>query len=519
MSMKLWSLAAVLALSSGAASAQDANAVLRAAAARIGANNLRCVSYTGSGFVGIVGQQYDIRGDWPRVELASYSRTINFDARTSREERTVRQGNFPRRGGGGIPLQGEQRQIQLVADKYAWNMQGDNAVPAPQDAELRQLDIWLTPHGFLKGAMAPGANPVLITRYEGGALGDLSSTQLRKINVISYMVLGKYRVNGTINADDFVERIETRVPNPVRGDMNWEGEYSGWKDYGGVMFPSLFHHHADWDNETQAPNYNGGHNRLNINIADVKPNDCGQPVTAPAAVQTATIAPERVETQRLADGVYYLTGGTHHSIAVEFKDYVALIEAPLNEKRTLAVIDAVYKAIPGKPIRYVVNTHAHFDHLGGIRTAFHEGATIITHRSNYDFYKQEVLSHDVWTLEPDRLSLYPPTEFDEGYQIEPVEMRHTVSDGTRTLDVYYVQGSPHSEGMLMAYLPKEKILVEADVYTPPAAGTAPPATPPAAAVNLYDNVKAYTLDVTPIAPIHGRSVPWTDFLQFVGKPN
>ena len=118
----------------------------------------------------------------------------------------------------------------------------------------------------------------------------------------------------------------------------------------------------------------------------------------------------------------YLTGGTHHSVAVEFRDYVALVEAPLNQARTLAVFNQpCARCIPNKPIKYVVNSHNHFDHLGGIRTAFHEGAAIITHSSNHDFYKNEVLSHEPWTLEPDRLSLYPPTEFDEGYQFETVD--------------------------------------------------------------------------------------------------
>ena len=306
-------------------------------------------------------------------------------------------------------------------------------------------------------------------------------------------------------------------PLPVRGDMNYEGEYSGWKDYSGVKVPSLLHHHQDWDDETQPPNYNGGHNRLNILITDARPNDCGAPLTVPAAVRTATVPPERVDAQRLADGVYYLTGGTHHSVAVEFRDYVVLVDAPLNEKRSIALIEAIYRIFPGKPIRYVVNSHHHFDHLGGIRALFHEGAAIITHHTNRDFYKQEVLSHDPWTLEPDRLSLYPPTEFSEGYQFETVEIRHTISDGTRNLDIYYVQGTPHAEGMLMAYLPRERLLIEADLFTPPAPGTAAPAIPPQASVNLYDNIKAYRLDVANIAPLHGRLVPWAELLRYVEK--
>ena len=502
----------------GVAEAQTAQSVLQAAATAMGTNNLKCVTYTGSGYVGFVGQNYDIRDDWARVELASYTRTINFDARTSQEERVIRQGTNPGRGGGGIPIQGEQRQTQFVVDKVAWNV-GANGMPnpAPAAAEMRQLDIWLTPHGFVKAAMAPGANPVLITRWESGALGGLSSTVQRKLNIISFTALGKYRINGTINDQNLVERVQTLVPNPVRGDMNQEGEFTQWRDVEGVKFPGNFHHHTDWDDETQPPNYNGGHNSLTFNVKDIKVNACGPAVTVPAEAAKATAPPARVESTKLAEGVYYLAGGSHHSVAVEFRDFTALVEAPQNEQRSIAVIEAVYKLIPNKPIRYVINSHHHFDHLGGIRTLFHEGATVVTHQSNRDFYKQEVLSYAPRLLEPDRLSLYPPTEFAEGYQLETIDTKGTISDGTRNLDVYYIQGSPHSQGMLMAYLPREKILMEADVFTPPAAGAQPPATPPPAAVNLYDNVRAYKLDVETLAPLHGRVIPWAEFLKFVAK--
>jgi len=499
-----------------AAQGQTAQAVLQAVAQAMGTNTLKCVTYTGAGYFGIVGQNYDIRDDWARVELASYSRTLNFDERSSREERVIRQGNNPPRGGGGIPIQGEQRAIEFVVDKVAWNQPGAMPVPAPAAAEMRQLDMWLNPHGFVKAAMMQGANPVLITRYESGALGGLSSIPMRRLNILSITVLGKYRVNATINDQNLIERVQTWVPNPVRGDMNYEGEFTQWRDVSGVKFPGNFHHHQDWDDETQPPNYNGGHNRITFAVKDITVNQCAA-TPVPDAARTATIPAVQVQTTKVADGVYYLTGGSHHSVAVEFRDFTTLVEAPQDERRTLAVIEAVYKVIPNKPIRYVVNSHHHFDHLGGLRTAFHEGATIVTHRSNHDFYKQEVLTYAPRTLEPDRLSLYPPTEFAEGYQLETVEMKGTISDGTRNLDVYYLQGSPHAEGMVVAYLPREKMLIEADVYTPPAPDAQMPAMPPAAAVNLYNNVLAYKLDVSTILPLHGRMVPWSDFMRFIGK--
>ena len=96
-------LVAVLISAHPTAQAPDVKAVLQAVAANIGATDLRCVTYSGNGWVGAVGQNFTPRDDWPRIELASYTKTINFDARSSREEQVRRQGSYPARGGGGIP--------------------------------------------------------------------------------------------------------------------------------------------------------------------------------------------------------------------------------------------------------------------------------------------------------------------------------------------------------------------------------------------------------------------------------
>ena len=157
---RLWSCrmgvcALGLVLASGTAAAQDARTVLQAATRALGAENLRCITYSGSGFVGLVGQQYDLRDDWPRVELSRYSRTINYEAKSSIEERTIRQGNYTPRGGGFQPIRGEPKTTQVVSGDYAWNLNAQNQpVPRPGDADVRQLDIWTTPYGFIQAAMA-----------------------------------------------------------------------------------------------------------------------------------------------------------------------------------------------------------------------------------------------------------------------------------------------------------------------------------------------------------------------------
>ena len=160
----------------------------------------------------------------------------------------------------------------------------------------------------------------------------------------------------------------------------------------------------------------------------MKANACGVPVPVPESVRAAAF-PVRVETQKLADGVYLLGGASHNSVAVELKDSVAVIEAPIDEDRSLAVIEEVTRLAPDKPIRFLVNTHQHFDHIGGLRTYLHIGATVVTHALNFDFYNRDVLNYTPRTLKPDMVALWPPTELTEGYNVETVRENYVITDG------------------------------------------------------------------------------------------
>jgi glyoxylase-like metal-dependent hydrolase (beta-lactamase superfamily II) len=239
-------------------------------------------------------------------------------------------------------------------------------------------------------------------------------------------------------------------------------------------------------------------------------------LAVPEAVRAATAPPVAVETSKLAEGVWRL-GGTHNSIAVEFADFVAVVEAPLNEARSIAVIDEVGKLVPNKPIKYVINTHHHFDHSGGLRTYVAQGTTVVTAAANKEFYDNVMFMPLARTLQPDRLSLYYPnfTTSRRPVPVEVVGQKYTLSDGVRTLDLYPVQGTNHAAGMLVVYLPKEKILINADLYTPPAPNAAP-APASAAAVNLRQNVERLKLDVAQHVPIHGRVGTHEEFLKITG---
>src|SRR5215470_8146847 len=92
-----------------------------------------------------------------------------------------------------------------------------------------------------------------------------------------------------------------------------------------------------------------------------------------------------------------------------------------------------------------------------------------------------------------------------------------LSYGTRTLELYFIQGTIHAVGIIMVYLPKDTRLVEADVYTPAAPNTAPLAQPNPLQVNLYDNIERLKLTVDQILPLHGRKVPLAELQKWIGK--
>ena len=287
----------------------------------------------------------------------------------------------------------------MVLGEHAWNLRGTNVNPQPAAAAVRELDIWMNPHGFLNAAMA-ASDVVAFSRYEGGAAGtgDL-------VNVVSFMH-GNFRVTGSIDERNLVVRVQTFIPTPFFGDTPYELIFGNYRDFDGVMFPN-FHVHTAWDAEERVapPNPNSGHNSFQLNVDNVQGNVCAEaPLTVPEAVRRAAVPPVRVESKELAEGVYYLTGGSHHSVAVEFDHFVTVVEAPQNEQRSLAIIDEVKRLFPNKRLRYLVNTHHHFDHSGGLRAFVHEGVSIITHRENADFYYSYVLDLAPRTLEPDRLA-------------------------------------------------------------------------------------------------------------------
>ena len=204
-------------------------------------------------------------------------------------------------------------------------------------------------------------------------------------------------------------------------------------------------------------------------------------------------------TEELAKGVWLLAGQSHHSVVVEFGDHLILIEAPQNDTRALAVIAKARELAPNKPLTHVVNTHHHFDHSGGIRAAVSEGLAVITQKANAQFFQDAATR--AHTIAPDALAKSP-----KPLKLEVVDDAMELADSTMTLQLYRIDGNPHGDAMLMAYLPKEKILVEADAFTPGAA------VQPYAA-NLLENITKRNLRIERIVPLHGTVAPFSELAK------
>jgi glyoxylase-like metal-dependent hydrolase (beta-lactamase superfamily II) len=390
------------------------------------------------------------------------------------------------------PAPATARAVQVINGSHAWNLtappgsapgtEPTNVQPQPAAVEERTMEIWTTPHGFLKAAAANNATSQAV---EGGS-------------DVSFTVGGKYRYTGRINAQNQVERVQTFIDNPILGDTPVELRYSDYRDFGGVMFPGSIV-------RTQ-----GGHPVLEITVSSVTANPAVD-LPVPETVRAFTPPPVNVEVEKLANGVFYVRGGSHHSVAIDQRDHIVVVEGPQDETRSLAVIAKVKETIPGKPIRYLVNSHVHFDHSGGVRTYVAEGATIVTHEMNKPYYEKAWAAPR--TLNPDTLAkASKPATF------ETFTDKHVLTDGKRNIEVHHIAGNGHNDAFAMVYLPTEKILMEVDAWAPLAPNATPPATPSPFAINLYENIQKLKLDVRQIAALHGpRVAPLTELRAAVGQ--
>ena len=462
--------------------AQDAQSVIRAASQTMGVENLTSITYYGSGANFNLGQNNNANAPWPRVNANDYVRSIDFAQGISRA--TWVTFAVPVTGGAATQAPGQQ-----------------NVTPANM-AWAQQLEIWITPWGFLKGAAANKAT----SRTE--RVAGKRYTVVTWNSPINSPGGQPYKLVGYINGQNLVEKVQTWLENPIFGDMLVEAEYSFYRDKDGLKYPAqIVQSRGGW------PVFEAFVLGANANPANIRELTTVPPQTTPAP--PAAVSADATPSEKLAEGVYRIRGA-YNALAVELKDYVVLFEpGPQNEARAQAIIAETKRVIPGKPIKYGVISHHHFDHTGGLAAVAAEGITIVTHDVNKAFLEKAMSAPR--TLAPDSFSKSGRKVIIEGITGD----KRVFTDGTRTVEVHLVKGLPHADGLLIAWLPNEKILAYADMFNLPPPSTPVPNPPIIGTMVFADNIARLNLQPERILSIHSlnpdRLATMNDILGSIGR--
>jgi glyoxylase-like metal-dependent hydrolase (beta-lactamase superfamily II) len=446
------------------------------------------VQYTGTGSINPTGQAYTTGGAWPRYTVTKYTMSVDYSLPAMRQELVrIDDAKVPRGGGaGGYNPQTFQGGIRPIPGDIIQN----NTIDARGNNQNAAIQLWLTPHGFLKGIAAN--------------MASAKTGTVRGKKTLTFMAFNKFPITATIDDKNLIEKVEALVDIAFTGDTVLDGTYTEYRDLDGIRFPMHILMRE------------GGWPTLEINVAQVNPNAQAAVDTVARAMPAAPAAPPPSVAPppppvKLADGVWQLTPNGEGSILVEFNDYVVMVVAPGGDGVSIDSIAKAKQLAPGKPIKYVVNTHHHADHAGGMRAYVAEGIPIITHESHKKYYEEQIFKNP-HTLNPDRLARMPRAPM-----LEFVKDKRVITDGNQTLEIHLMKDQPHSEGLLMVYLPKSKLLIQSDAYIP-RPGAPPLPAPSPYTTNLVENDSRLKLDVARVVHVHGGSSPYGDVLAAAGRP-
>jgi len=461
------------------ADSRNSSGPLALARNALGVERIDSLEYEATGEYYQFGQAPAPELPWPEFMVDGYFATLDF-ARAAVHAKYHRvQVQEP----GRARPHSEQTQDQYARDGVTWNLSpAPTAIPA--NLAERNAELWASPQGFIKAAVAHRATTQ--------ALPGAGETR------VTFTLPGGYRYVGILNTAGDVLSVSSFIDSPVLGDTPIEFRYSGYRDFGGVRFPERIERRV-----AGLPWY-----ALRVSAVRVNTAQAFEVPTEIAANPVPSMS--NVEVTELAPGLLLFGGGSHNSVIVEQVRGIVVIEAPLGEARSEAVLAKVRERFPGKRVVAVINTHAHFDHAGGLRTYVDAGVPVITQTRNAKYFEHAWAAPR--TLNPDRLA-----KSRRKPKFQPFTGKLVLDDPLHPIEVHGITGSGHNDAFAMIYLPKDRVLVEADAWTPTPPGAKPPAVVNPLWLNLRDNIERLRLDVQRFAPLHGAPQTADDFRRALGQ--
>lgn len=459
------------------ATAVTSSSLVEDAIATLGMEDLKTITFDGTAWRirNSFRQTLTASPPWPeRDEISNYQRTIDLNAPASRATGDTFASNLFLEP----PVAGTYTQ-NVAAGQTNWN---------------QQLEIWLTPWGFLRAAEQYGAEEQVDT------LDGMPVTAVTWKSPATQTSPGgeRYTVRGYIDEDNLVRQVETWVEDPFMGDLHVVGVYDDYQAFDGVLVPTII----------EQQRAGGGVFGVTVSSAQANPENAAELLTIPASGpggpggESATPPAAPIDlTQQISEGVHLITGG-YVALAVEFADYVAVFESGQSTARGEQILAAVTALYPEKEIRYLINSHPHSDHTAGMVPFVRAGATIITHENNVDFLDM--------ALSTPRTLLGETTLNPAFMAAESVTV---LEDDTRRLELHHIPNL-HTDGMLVAYLPNEGILFQADFTLPQPGAEANPFV-----IDLANYVDQNGLAFEQYLAVHAAQEPQTmaDLLATIDK--